>query len=67
MKYEEWIKYEEVRQNQPPELAWMVWVEYPAEEPPLAVSLQLASQTDEDKPAARVWSLIVQYLNSRRI
>lgn len=67
MKYEEWIKYEEARQNQPPELAWMVWVEFPGEDRPLAVNFGVDEAAGEDLPGSRLWTMILQYLNSRRI
>lgn len=67
MKYEEWIKYEEARQAQPPELAWMVFVEFPVEESPPAILLEPALPADDDKTAPRIWSLIVQHLNPKKI
>ena len=67
MKYEEWIKYEEARRAQPPELAWMVWVEFPIEETPTAILLETAHASVEDKSTARIWSLIVQHLNPKKI
>jgi hypothetical protein len=67
MKYEEWIKYEEIRQSQPKELAWMVWVEYPKKEQPVAINLSVCHKNNLDKANPRLWSLIVQYLNSRKI
>jgi len=60
MKYEEWIKYEQLRQRQasPHE-----WVMLPPEDPRPAP--EPAPPALEDKN--RVWTMVVQIFNSRRI
>ena len=63
MKYEEWIKYEEIRLSQPREQAGMVWVAYPVDKLRLAV----CQQDEEDNATPRLWTIIVHYLNSREI
>ena len=65
MKYEEWIKYEEARLSQPPELALLGWVEYPAEDIP--IPLKLTQNEEQENAAVHLWSMIVQHLNPRKI
>ncbi len=62
MKYEEWIQYEAKRQNQPNPTAWITLEpDLPSHKPlnPPAVS--------PDAEKNRVWTFIIQVVNSSRI
>lgn len=60
MKYEEWIKYERIRLSQSKKLAWISWVKLPSEGFPTR-----HNKTENFTP--RLWTLIVQYVNSWKI
>jgi len=67
MKYEEWIKYEEIRLSQPKEQAGMVWVAFPTDRLAPSSCLTAHQQNDEDDAAPHLWTIIIHYLNSRKI
>ena len=67
MKYEEWIKYEEVRLSLPKKQARVVWIAYPTDDLPPAVHRAVRSQGDDDSAVPRLWTIIVHYLNSQKI
>lgn len=66
MKYEEWIKYEEIRQNQPDKFAWIASPDMntnPSQENRGVISLSYPT----NHPKKNLWMLIYQRFISRRI
>ena len=60
MKYEEWIKYEQLRQRQTSQLSWVMLPPEPAHPVP-------ESTTPSPEETNRVWTMVVQIFNSKRI
>jgi len=59
MKYEEWIQYEQIRQRQSSPQGWVMLPPEPRPAPETAPSSQ--------EETNRVWTMVVQIFNSRRI
>jgi hypothetical protein len=66
MKYEEWIKYEEIRQNQPDKFAWIASPELTTGMP-LNNHKPTALPTAGRQPKKNLWMLIFHRFISRRI
>jgi hypothetical protein len=63
MKYEEWIKYEEIRQSQPDKFAWIAF-------PELNTSTLVKTEEQPSSPCQTKknhWMLLFQRFISRRI
>lgn len=60
MKYEEWIKYEQLRQRQTSLLNWVMLPPEPANPAPESIS-------PSPEESNRVWTMVVQIFNSKRI
>lgn len=67
MRYEDWIKYEEIRLSLPKDQAGMVWIAYPTEDLPPTLGLPVCSQDDKNSTVPRLWTIIIHYLNSQEI
>lgn len=66
MKYEEWIKYEEIRLNQPDKFAWIASSDLNT--PPTEESSERSnSPYPASQPKKNLWMLIYHRFISRRI
>lgn len=66
MKYEDWIKYEEIRQKQPDKLAWITSPDLNPDVQPQP--LKVPEVSDQSYPSKRkLWGMIFQRFISRRI
>lgn len=67
MKYEDWIKYEEIRLSLPKDQAGVVWIAGPTDNLPSAPHLTVSSTDDDDSSVPGLWTIIIHYLNSQKI
>ena len=65
MKYEEWIKYENIRQTQVERPVWVSFPEEAAEEVADKLGVKVSTFLQQHNP--RLWMVIVQHLNPRRV
>jgi ribosomal protein S8 len=61
MKYEDWIKYEEQRKQSNEQKGWITLQTKPDQHPKFKPKQAVAEEN------TRVWTMIVQIFNSRRI